>query len=386
MVKIGILTYHNNSNRGSILQAYSLACILKEKIENSQVEIIDYRTLSKEIKRVLGGYIHRRTPIVILKKVIDYNTSTNFFKNENILSTEKIITNNHKKAINFLKEQPYDMFVVGSDTIWNLREKIGIIPTNRPFPNAYFLDPSLNSLKASYAASVGGTNYENLSKKYTRIYKKYLSSFDKISVRDEHTEDFLTRLGLVNIRRVPDPTILFDLPEPDPSDILTRLGLSLNDPILAINRCGKLTKKITKRYKAKGYQIVAPYRDKHSDVELFTDITPLEYYSVHGYFDFVVSKSLHTTIFSIKNGTPFATLDFSSPNLTDKKETLLEEFTLLDRHIEVFEQNPENILNKLEECEKKLDKKQIQKRISSMREKGFAYIQELEEMLDEEDV
>lgn len=370
-------------NRGALLQAYSLVRVLNENIKNSDVEIIDYRTLSKELKRVIGGYIHKRIPIEVLNRLIDYNTCTNFYNKENILSPKKIITNNHEKATKFLKKQNYDMIVVGSDVVWNVKEKKGVFPTTRPFPNAYFLNQDLNSFKVSYAAAVGGTKYENLSKNKIKVYKRHLSSFDKISVRDQHTENFLKKLGLSNVTCVPDPTILIDLPEPDPSEILTRLGLSLDEPILAINRCGKLTKKIIEIYKEKGYQIVAPYKDKDSDVDLFTNITPFEYYSVHGYFDFVISKSLHTTIFSIKNGTPFATLDFSSPDLIDKKETLLEEFSLLDRHIKVEDQNTESIINKLEECEKELDKKHIEKRVDSMKERGFAFIQELEEMLEQ---
>jgi len=385
--KIGILTYHNNRNRGSILQAYCLAKSLEEKTQNCDVEIIDYRTLSIEIKRMIGGYIHKKTPIVFFKRITDYHTCIDFLKEENILSSEKIITNNHKKAINFLNKQNYDMIIVGSDTIWKLKEKDGILPITRPFPNAYFLDPNLNSLKVSYAASMGSTDYRKLSKNKINIYKRHLSSFDKISVRDQHSEDFLRELGVSNITRVPDPTILMDLPESDLKNLLSSNGVSLNKPILAINQLiGNSEKLITKHYRQKGYQIVAPNRSRYADVNLFGKVTPLEYYSLHKYFDFVISGSLHTTIFSIKNGTPFATLDFSSPHLIDKKETLLEEFSLLDRHIKVDEQNTESVLDKLEGFERELDHKHIQKRLSSMREKGFAYIQKLGEMLHEKEV
>jgi len=388
MKKIGILTYHNNGNRGSILQAYCLAKSLAGNIDNSEVEIIDYRSFSKEIRRLFGKTIYRKTPIIFLKRLADYDVCTKFFRKKQILSSEKIITDKYKKAIDFLKNQDYDMIVVGSDTIWNLRKENGILPTTRPFPNPYFLNPNLECLKVSYAASVGSTDYKDLSKNKTETYKKHLSSFDKISIRDEHTENFLNKLGISKskITRVPDPTILVDLPDSDPTDTLARLGISLDKPILAINRCGELTKEIIDVYKGKGYQIVAPYKGNHSDVELFTDITPLEYYSVHGCFDFVVSGSLHTTIFSIKNGTPFATLDFSDSNLIDKKETLLKEFNLLNRHIKVSDNDDsKDILEKIEKCEKDLDEKSIQRRLDQMKEKGLKYIEELGEMLDEKD-
>jgi len=378
MVKIGILTYHNNKNRGAILQAYSLWKSLKKKIKNSKVEIIDYRTRQKEIKR-----LYSLNPKVLIRNLLDFNTCANFLEDKDALSSYWIITDNHKKAVELLKKKNYDVLVVGSDEVWSYIKN----ESKRPFPNAYFLDPSINALKVSYGASANKMKLESLSKTELKIYKKYISSFDKISVRDEHTEKLLEELGISEIQRVPDPTILIDFPQKDLKEILLSNGVSLDRPILAINQLNKdIGKPIVSHYKKKGYQIVAPNKSSLADVDLFRKVNPLEYYSLHKYFDFVISGSLHTSIFSIKNNTPFATLDFSSKDLIDKKESLLEEFSLSDRYIKVVNQNTENILNKIEKGEKELDKKHVQKKINSMKQKGYSYIQELEEMLNEKDV
>ncbi len=384
MGKIGILTYHNNGNRGAILQAYSLAKSLKKEFKSKKIEIVDYRTLGKEINKLFGATLTRNTPKLILKKLPDYNTSTKFLEKENILSSERIITNSHKKAVKFLKNQDYEMLVVGSDQVWTLEKKNKLLPTYRPFPNGYYLDPSLECFKVSFAASANGTTYKSLSTSEKRTYKKYLSNFDRISVRDEHTENFLEQLGIHKVKRVPDPTLLIDFQNLDLKDILIDCGISLDKPILGIHQCGDITKKIADHYREKGYQIVSPYRGSNVDIELFKKIDPLEYYSIHGYFDFVISKSLHSTIFSIKNGTPFATLDFSNPNMINKKETVLEEFSLLDRHIDMSgKEDFGEVVEEIEKCEKGLDGKHLQQRLDDMKEKGFKYIEELRRMLDE---
>lgn len=379
MTKIGILTYHNNSrNIGSILQAYCLYWTLKENNIGDNIEIIDYRTFSKEIKRIWS-----HDPSIFIPKILDFFTFERFFHSYNALSYEKIVTDDYTKAINFIKNLNYDMVIVGSDTVWRLDEG----RFARPFPNAYFLDPNLECIKVSYAASSSLTDYSNLSEKKIRLIKKLLSSFDRISVRDKHTENFLKKLDISNYRRVPDPTILVNLPKKDLTSILKSNGISIEKPILNINQCGKFSKKIAEHFRDKGYQIVCSQKSKYSDFDMWRKINPIDYYSIHRHFDLVISGSLHSTIFSIKNNTPFATLDFSPPHLIDKKETLLEEFSLLNRHIEISNEDPTmEVLDKIEKCEKKLNEKQVKNKVNVFRKKGQRYIKELEDLFYEKNV
>jgi len=378
MNKIGILTYHNNKNRGAILQAYCLWHSLKERIENSEVEIIDYRTRTQEIDR-----IYSLNPRVCLENLFDYTTCTKFLKNNDALTSKKIITNNHQKAIKHLKKENYDLFVVGSDQIWSYRKN----KSKRPFPNAYFLDPSLGGLKASYAASANKMKLDSLSKTERKIYKKHISAFDKISVRDEHTENILKDLKISDVDRVPDPTILMDFQQKDLKDVLLSNDISLDEPILAINQLKKdIGKPIVNHFRKKGYQIVAPNRSTLADLNLFGKVDLLEYYHLHKYFDFVITGSLHTSIFSIKHNTPFVTLDYSEKTVIDKVESLLGDFNLLNRHIKTKGKDNSEILTKVESCEKKMDKNQVEKRLKFLRNKGFDYIKELEVLLNEKNV
>ncbi len=377
MRKIGVLSYHNNNNKGGILQAYCLVKSLKENISDSSVEIIDYRTISREFKRIFAF-----NPFTFVKNTLNYNICTNFFKEQNMLSKDKIITNDYKKTIYFLKKQNYDMIVVGSDQIWRLEKGNLILTHHVPFPNAYVLHPSLKAIKVSYAASANRMPYEFLSGLDKNIFKKNLSAFDKISVREKHTEKILTKLGFNNVVRVPDPTLLTDIPKTNVQRLLESNKINLDKPIIGIDRLNRdLSKKITDIYHQKGYQVVTPTFDKNADVEL-SILRPLEYFSIFSNFDMVITRSYHSTIFSIKNKIPFATINPTPKCNGDKLYCLLDDLELLDRHIDITNGIPNDFFKRINKCEKPLSKN-LNSVLEKLKGKGIKYIQDLNVLLDE---
>lgn len=100
MRKIGILTYHDGSNRGSILQAYSLFKSLQNNVE-AKIEIINYRTFSREIAK-LGS-----NPLSFIYRLIDFNTAGKFYQSQDALGDDLRITDDFNKAINFIKKQEF---------------------------------------------------------------------------------------------------------------------------------------------------------------------------------------------------------------------------------------------------------------------------------------
>ncbi len=380
MVKrIGILTYHNNFNRGSLIQAYCLWKSLSEIIPESTVEIIDYRTLSKEIKAIFP-----ENPKIYFKQLNDRNTWKKFFKNHRCLSDKHIITNNHKKAIRFIEQQGYDMVVVGSDQTWRI-ERGGISFINRPFPNAYYLDPSLDTFKVSYAASANRMSFQSMSESEIKIFKKHISSFQEISVRDTHTIKLLGKMGIHDITRVPDPTFLIDIPSVDLDNLLKSKGIKIDEPILGVDRIeSELAKKLINEYRKKGYQIVTPtyFGRENADVNIY-NLSPFEYYSLYKYFDLVVTRSFHSTIFSIKNMTPFITLDPIPMKEGDKLFCMLDDLSLLDRYIYILDKGTDEILEQILTKEKPLNKKKVTKQLNEYKNIGQSYIKKLSDELYE---
>ena len=377
MAKIGIITYHNNENRGAVLQSYCLWKALKQVLPKHQVEIIDYRTFSKEFAR-----LYSRRPKILYENILDYNISIKFLSNLKALSHKKIITNSHNRAINFLRKENYDMIVVGSDVVWRFEGRNNIMPFRRPFPNAYFLDPNLDVLKVAYAASIIPMQLSSLTKQEAEIFKKHVSSFDKISVRDKYTEESLIELGLREIARVPDPTLLVDIPTINIKKFLESKKIVVGKPILGMHRVPPvLSAKIADYYHSRGFQVVSLRRDKNADTKLFARNTPLQYFSLFKHFNMVITASFHSTIFSIKNGIPFITIDIPPKDVRNKTYYLLKDFSLLDRYLDITKTSTEYILRYLKSAEKPLDRVRINSRLDYMKSIGIQYIQKLGDML-----
>lgn len=89
--------------------------------------------------------------------------------------------------------------ISGSDQLWN--------PTHtEPFLMLHNMDVK----KYSYASSIG---VSLIPSDKIPIYKKYLSSFEKISVREETAKNVLEKIVNVPIKKVVDPTFLLDKDE-----------------------------------------------------------------------------------------------------------------------------------------------------------------------------
>lgn len=97
-----------------------------------------------------------------------------------------------------LKLLDADVFMTGSDQVWG--------PTmNGHYDDAYFLFFVENRKKTAYAASFGRTDFPPL---ILAEYKKLLSSYSAIAVRENTAVDLLRRMGIRCAGQVLDPTLL----------------------------------------------------------------------------------------------------------------------------------------------------------------------------------
>lgn len=197
MKKFGILTFHNANNYGAVLQAYALQEFLNNEIGKNCAEDIDYKCLAirnqssllQWIKKqgVVSGVAHY--PLIRLR----ISRISKFCKKHMGLS---------KKITNFeeLKEvvhSNYRYIISGSDQIWNrnLTEEDTYLQN--------FHDENLK--KISYAASFG---IEELPDSWKQDYKKFLSNFRSISVREESAKEILENEFSIKAEVHVDPTLL----------------------------------------------------------------------------------------------------------------------------------------------------------------------------------
>lgn len=199
MKKIGIITFHNSYNCGSMLESYAIYKRMSEI--DSNAEIINFS--SKGQKN--------------LYNVFEKNTSLkNLIKNLLIFPHRKQISTNNKKYEEFknkyfnlskeyesndLTDDDYCVLVAGSDQIWNI--------TIADYDDAYFLSFSKNAKKVAYAPSFGSKNIMNYTDKPNK-YKKLINNFDALSVREKNGQKWIKDLTGKNAEVLIDPTLLYD--------------------------------------------------------------------------------------------------------------------------------------------------------------------------------
>lgn len=385
MSRTGILTFHNNVNKGAILQALALSETLSE-ILGGDVELVEYRTESKETAQRYGPFLTRR-PWTIPRRLWDRRKVERFIDAEFDRSPTSLVTDDHGEAVAWLEDLGYDILVTGSDEVWKVlpSEDGGLrsrLRPSRPFPNLYFLDPELSATKVAYAASGNLTDLTALSEAETATLERHLAAYDAISVRDRHTEALLDELGVTDVHRVPDPTLLVEFPAVDPTSILVDRGIDPGEPILGFHAPDHpVFEGICGEYRARGYQVVTPTSSAFADVELAGVVDPFEYYALYDAFDMVVTNSLHSTIFSLKHGTPFATFDVSEryANVESKTESLLRDFELMGRHVDAIDGDASTFYTDRASLERPPDADDVRARIEVLQRRGFDFIESVKE-------
>lgn len=96
----------------------------------------------------------------------------------------------------------YDLYITGSDQVWN--------PTQNYCLEPYFLTfvAEGQGKKISYASSIG---INDLTIKEKSLFKKWLSSYDAISIREKQGKVLLQSFINRDIKQVPDPTFLLSM-------------------------------------------------------------------------------------------------------------------------------------------------------------------------------
>ena len=202
-MRIGILTFHCAHNYGAVLQCYAMQEFLRSK--GHDVEVINYRPnyllnpyktfnvnrfLSKKPIRILKGLIIEFLLFPVrLKRFFGFEK----FINGRLSLSEKVTRSSISPN--------YDIYIVGSDQIWNPKITQG-------FDSVYFADfPFLKSAKKyiSYAASMEA---KALSDEQAAFFKKNLSNFDSLSVREDALKQILQPLTCKPISQVLDPVLM----------------------------------------------------------------------------------------------------------------------------------------------------------------------------------
>lgn len=282
-MKIGLLTYHNSTNYGAVLQCYATCRALQEL--GHKVEIINF---CQDEKRSSRSFIF-------------YFKVKNFlrFMDERYPQLTKPINSIHE-----LKQfhMDYDCLIVGSDQVWNpqiAKDKL----------DAYFLNfGGDDKLRLSYASSFGVGEWPKDKENLVQDIKKNLEHFSAISVREETGKRIIQNNFDLHAQVVLDPTLLHKDYAELTGEILSNHQIVcyiLNrskkqlDAALQMSKCfGKKPRMISTIHYVKGFKYTYP-----PSIENW-----LQYMAGA---DFIITDSFHGLAFSLIYNKQFVVI---SPN------------------------------------------------------------------------
>ena len=171
MQKIAIITIYDNDNYGNRLQNYATQEVLKKE-GFEVITIKNHYLLNKDCNNI--EYIFQiikfliKSSLEYIKKFYRRRCFSKF--NKNINTTTLYVTKFNLKKLN----KKYDLFICGSDQVWN--------PEFRRLTSFDLLEFADDTKKVAFAASFGTSK---LDEQFTKKVSKSLKKFKNLSVRED---------------------------------------------------------------------------------------------------------------------------------------------------------------------------------------------------------
>lgn len=342
MKRIGIITLVNVNNYGAELQAFATQYSLQQM--GYDAEIIDYPYfINSRHKKTKGAKPKFKMPLKLKLIVMLYPLLQWYKKIKQDKSIRQKREDNfksfHSQNTKFSCEYrtaeslvscrtDYDMFVVGSDQVWN--------PNNYTSLDPYFLKfAPKGKRKISYASSFGVAVLPEHTRDY---YREALRGLDAVSVREENAVQLVEEISGVKAQWVLDPTLLLSgiewkqygkeisgLPENfvliyevTPCDYVKHLALSIAEDL--------------------GCKVVRINCDANrceSDDEVINvlDAGPAEFVWLFSQAKMVVTNSFHGTAFSLNMQKDFFVVSPERKKNNSRQRSLLRMVNLEHRLI-----------------------------------------------------
>ena len=188
----------------------------------------------------------------------------------------------------------YDIYITGSDQLWNPTQPFCIEP--------YFLTfvKSSTAKKISYAASIG---HDTLNEKEKNDFKRWLLSYNHISVREYEAKKILESLIHKSVSQVSDPTFLLgpeywrSIAESPNENVPYILCFKLNSGCQLADYVVKIGKELKKKV-----IILTPTEDKINNCQIVRNAGVEEFLGYIANADMLISDSFHANVFGLLLG------------------------------------------------------------------------------------
>lgn len=311
-MKAAIVTLVGDFNYGNRLQNYALQEVLTEM--GVDVSTIDNPSQSC-IRWAKEHFVERVNGRKKMKSIGDLRREKNLrdFTKQYIHMVGADVTSND-----------FDYFVVGSDQVWN--PSFWGADTEGYSAKRYLLKNVESSKRVAYAASFG---VEELNDFWNPVFKKELSEFRAISVREESGVAIVEKACGKTAEIVLDPTLVL------PKGRWNQMAADVqeDDYVLSffLGEIAQQKQEYIKRIsRDHGYRII-DMNDKNSQ---YYCGRPEVLLGLIKKAKLVVTDSFHATVFSIVFHTPFLSLTREQRNyckMSSRLETLLRMVDMTDR-------------------------------------------------------
>jgi len=333
-MKIKTITTWADYNYGASLQAYALLTYLQKQghdvelikfLPHYQTRMYDYMWVNPESKASrhwitrwiyrVAKFVQRMTTLRRKKVFDEFNFKT--------LCTTGTTYHSYKELCDNPPEA--DLYIVGSDQVWNVLYEAGRDPS-------FFLEFVKNGKKASYAASF---SYLDIDENNKRRIKASLSRFKGVAVREFQGKDLLQTMGIESTW-VLDPVFLLPLSEWNrlASEADKSIYSSSDKYVLIYDfegneRLKLFAQEYARTHGLKIYAITDKYPLKYANKN-FKHAGPKEFVKMVSGCEAFISNSFHGTAFSIMYHKPVFVFNRHRHKVNSRMESLLTLFELQD--------------------------------------------------------
>ena len=359
-MKIGLLTFHAAHNYGAVLQAYATQEKIKEL--GYTIEVINYSP-DYLIKQRLFPVSSKQSFIINVKILLEgfvtfpwkLKRKYNFQK---FIKQQLHLSNTSYKNHPFSENMDYDLFVMGSDQIWNCKLTKGF---DAVYLGNFKIKPKAK--KISYAASM---SHYSLTHEQVQEFSKLITNFNAISVREEELHDYLLDNYAQESNVVLDPTLLLDAKKWSSIAVRPRTSKKyvLVYSIDLRNESMRMANAIAKEIDAEVIELSMSV-DKNVLKNGYQTASPEEYVGLFEQAEFVITSSFHGTAFSVIFNKPFFSIAHGSDK-DSRQKTIMNNLGVIDRFVSK-DATP---------CFKTLDYTVPNQKLKELREKSIQFLKD----------
>ena len=373
-MKIALFAPYCSQNHGTVLQAFALSKAIEllghscEYIDWCYYKLTKWERIKFLLRHPLYIYYFRKNQ---KKNSKDLSYSfLNVGEYVTILSKNKLFCKKYTPHTGYTYaldelyqiENLYDKIVVGSDQTWSPNA----LYQYSPYYLSFVRD---SSKKVSYACSLGTMNLPN---SFIAFLKKKLTSFNKLSCREQTNTALLRGLLRKDVLCVLDPTLLFG------KDIWSKYFLPVNNMPTKYILCYILGEKsiiseyaelLSKKKRLPVFYILTrPVYEKKTNV--LSKVGCQEFLWLIANCEILVTDSFHGTIFALNFGRNFISFDKHPSNNSFDNGRLLEVLTdfKLESHYHLDEDQSMPI---------DIDYEQINDLLKTKRQQSLAYLKSI---------